>query len=98
MPPACISWDIQRVFPLQGRRNLGVLGRAFDLLPGSSMLNARCIHRGIVGVTVKLIDDSKAEIINFQPVILPRGETVADDLTVWQEELLDAFHAIPQDA
>lgn len=59
------------------------------------MANASCIHRGIVGVTVKMLSATKAEIINFEPVIMARGETVPDDLVPWEEELLEAFHAQP---
>lgn len=59
------------------------------------MANASCIHRGIVGVTVRMLSATKAEIINFVPVIMARGETVPDDLAPWHDELLEAFHAQP---
>ena len=95
VPPAAISWDLQRVFPIEGKRDLGLMGRAFDLLPGGTMANASCIHRGIVGVTVKILSATKVEIVNFEPVIMTRGETVPDDLVPWQEELLEAFQAQP---
>jgi hypothetical protein len=95
VPTAAISWDLQRVFAVPGKRNLGIMGCAFDLLPGGTMLNATCIHRGVVGVTVKIISATKAEIINSEPVIMTRGETTPDDLVPWHDELLDAFHAQP---
>ena len=59
------------------------------------MLNATCIHRGVIGVTVKMLSATKAEIINSEPVIMTRGETTPDDLVPWQEELLEAFQAQP---
>ena len=59
------------------------------------MLNASCIHRGVVGVTVRIISTTKAEIINSEPVIMARGDTLPADLAPWQEELLEAFHAQP---
>jgi hypothetical protein len=95
VPPAAISWDLRRVFAVPGQRNLGIMGRAFDLLPGGTMLNATCIHRGVIGVTVKMLSATKAEIINSEPVIMTRGETTPDDLVPWQEELLEAFQAQP---
>jgi len=93
VPFAAIAWDLERVFPIEGKRNLGLMGRAFDLLPGGTMVNAHCIHRGIVGVTVRMLSSTKAEIINFEPVIMARGETVPADLEPWHDELLEAFHA-----
>jgi hypothetical protein len=95
VPTAVIAWDIERVFPFQGKRNLGIMGRAFDLLPGGTMFSAACIQRGIVGVTVKMISSTKAEIINFEPVIMARADTDPRDLEEWQEELLEGFHAQP---
>jgi len=95
VPTAAISWDLERVFPLKGRRRLGIMGRAFDLLPGGTMFSAACIHRGIVGVTVKIISSTKAEIVNFEPIIIARADTTAEDLEPWQDELLEAFHAQP---
>jgi hypothetical protein len=95
VPTAVIAWDIERVFPLEGKRNLGIMGRAFDLLPGGTMFSAACIQRGIVGVTVKMISSTKAEIINFEPVIMARADTDPRDLEEWQEELLEGFHAQP---
>ena len=59
------------------------------------MLNATCIHRGVVGVTVKMLSATKVEIMNFEPVIMTRGETTPDDLAPWQEDLLEAFQAQP---
>jgi hypothetical protein len=59
------------------------------------MFSASCILRGIVGVTVKMITNAKAEIINFEPVILARCDTDPKDLEQWREELLEAFHAQP---
>ena len=95
MPTAAISWDLQRVFPLEGNPELGIMGRAFDLLPGGTMFSAPCILRGIVGITVAILSDTKAEIINFEPVIMARGDTAPSDLSPWREELLEAFHAQP---
>ena len=95
MPTAAFSWSIQRVFAVQGKRGLGIMGRAFDLLPGGTMLNAPCIHRGVVGVTVKIISATKVEIINPEPVIMARGDTLPDDLAPWREELLEAFQGQP---
>ena len=95
MPTAAFSWSVQRVFAVPGKRNLGIMGRAFDLLPGGTMINASCIHRGVVGVTVKIISATKAEIINSEPVIMTRGDTLPDDLVPWQEELLEAFQGQP---
>ena len=95
VPTAAISWDLQRVFPIEGKRDLGIMGRAFDLLPGGTMFSASCIQRGIVGVTVKMISSTKAEIINFEPVIMARGDTEPKDLEEWHDELLEAFHAQP---
>ena len=95
MPTAAFSWSIQRVFTVPGKRGLGIMGRAFDLLPGGTMLNAPCIHRGVVGVTVKMLSATKDEIINSDPVIMTRGDTLLDDLAPWQEELLEAFQAQP---
>jgi hypothetical protein len=93
MPTVAISWDLQRVFPIEGKRGLGIMGRAFDLLPGGTMFSASCIQRGIVGVTVKMISSTKAEIINFEPVIMAREDTDPKDLEEWHDELLEAFHA-----
>ena len=59
------------------------------------MLNASCIHRGVVGVTVKILSTTRAEIINPEPVIMARGDTLPDDLAPWQEELLEAFQGQP---
>jgi hypothetical protein len=42
-----------------------------------------------------LITDTKAEIINFEPVIMARADTDPKDLEEWHEELLEAFHAQP---
>jgi hypothetical protein len=95
VPTAAFSWSIQRVFAVPGKRGLGILGRAFDLLPGGTMLNAHCIHRGVVGVTVKIISTTRAEIVNSEPVIMTRGDTLPDDLVPWQEELLKAFQGQP---
>ena len=95
MPRALISWDLERLFPMEGKKNLGIMGRAFDLLPGGTMFSASCIQRGIVGVTVKMISATRAEIINFEPVILPRCDTEAGELAEWEDELLEAFHALP---
>lgn len=95
MPTAAFSWSIQRVFTVPGKRGLGIMGRAFDLLPGGTMLNAPCIHRGVVGVTVKILSTTRAEIINPEPVIMARGDTLPDDLAPWQEELLEAFQGQP---
>jgi hypothetical protein len=93
VPTAAISWDLEQVFPLKGRRHLGIMGRAFDLLPGGTMFSAACIHRGIVGVMVKMISSTKAEIVNFAPIIIARADTTAEDLEPWHNELLEAFHA-----
>lgn len=95
VPTAAISWDLQRVFPLEGKRGLGIMGRAFDLLPGGTMFSAPCIHRGIVGVTVKMVSSTKAEIVNFEPVIIARADTEPNDLAPWHDELLEAYHAQP---
>lgn len=57
------------------------------------MFSASCILRGIVGVTVKMISSTKAEIVNFEPVIMAREDTNPTDLEQWREELLEAFHA-----
>jgi hypothetical protein len=59
------------------------------------MFSAPCILRGIVGVTVKMVTSTKAEIINFEPVIMARCDTDPKDLEQWREELLEAFHAQP---
>jgi hypothetical protein len=93
VPTAAISWDVERVFPIKDKRGLGLIGRAFDLLPGGTMFSASCILRGIVGVTVKMISGTKAEIVNFEPVIMARGDTDSKDLEEWHAELLEAFHA-----
>lgn len=93
VPTAAISWDVQRVFPVQGKSNLGIMGRSFDLLPGGTMHNASCICRGVVGVTVEIVSDTKAKIINLEPVIMARDDTLPDDLVPWQEELLEAFQS-----
>jgi hypothetical protein len=93
VPTAAISWDHQRIFPIEDRRGLAVMGRAFDLLPGGTMFSASCILRGIVGVTVKMISNTKAEIVNFEPVVMARGDTDPNDLEEWHAELLEAFHA-----
>ncbi len=69
------------------------MGRAFDLLPGGTMFSASCILRGIVGVTVKMISNTKPEIVNFEPVVMARGDTDPKDLEEWHAELLEAFHA-----
>ena len=95
MPTAAFSWSIQRVFAVPGKRSLGIMGRAFDLLPGGTMLNAPCIHRGVVGVTVEILSTTRAEIINSEPVIMTRGDTLPDDLVPWKEELLEAFQGQP---
>jgi hypothetical protein len=71
------------------------MGRAFDLLPGGTMINAPCIHRGVVGVTVKMVSATKAQIINSEPVIMAREDTSPKDLVPWQEELLESFQAQP---
>ena len=83
------------MFAVPGRSDVGIMGRAFDLLPGGTMLNAPCIHRGVVGVTVKMLSATKDEIINSDPVIMTHGDTLLDDLAPWQEELLEAFQAQP---
>ena len=93
MPTAAFSWDLERVFPFEGRPGLGIMGRAFDLLPGGTMFSAPCIHRGIVGITVKMITSTKAEVVNFEPIIIARGDTRPDDLAPWHDELLNAYHA-----
>ena len=95
MPTAAFSWSIQRVFTVPGKRGLGIMGRAFDLLPGGTMLNAPCIHRGVVGMTVKILSTTRAEIINSEPVIMARGDTLPADLVPWQEELIEAFQGQP---
>jgi hypothetical protein len=95
VPTAAFSWSVQRVFAVPSKRGIGIMGRAFDLLPGGTMLNAPCIHRGVVGVRVKMVSATNAEIINSEPVIMTRGDTLLDDLVPWQEELLEAFHAQP---
>jgi hypothetical protein len=42
-----------------------------------------------------MISSTKAEIINFEPVIMARADTDPRDLEEWQEELLEGFHAQP---
>jgi hypothetical protein len=42
-----------------------------------------------------MVSATNAEIINSEPVIMTRGDTLLDDLVPWQEELLEAFHAQP---
>jgi hypothetical protein len=59
------------------------------------MFSAPCILRGIVGVTVKMVTSTKAEIINFEPVIMAREDTDPKDLEQWREELLEAFNTQP---
>jgi hypothetical protein len=59
------------------------------------MLNAPCIHRGVVGVTVKMLSATKAEIVNSEPVIMTRENTSPEDLVPWQEELLQSFQLQP---
>jgi hypothetical protein len=59
------------------------------------MFSAPCILRGIVGVTVKIVSSTKAEIINFEPVIMAWEDTDPKDLEQWREELLEAFHTQP---
>jgi hypothetical protein len=95
VPSAVIAWDFERVFLLEGKRGLGIMGRAFDLLPGGTMFSASCILRGIVGVTVKMISSSKAEVVNFEPVIIAREDTDPKDFEEWHAELLEAFHTQP---
>ena len=95
MPTAAFSWDVQRVFAVPWRSDVGIRGRAFDLLPGGTMLNAPCIHRGVVGVTVKMLSATKAEIVNSEPVIMTRENTSPEDLVPWQEELLQSFQLQP---
>jgi len=56
------------------------------------MFSASCILRGIVGVTVKIISSSKAEVVNFEPVVIAREDTDPKDLEEWHAELLEAFH------
>jgi hypothetical protein len=46
---------------------------------------------GITG----MIGDTKAEIVNCEPVIMAREDTDPKDLEEWREELLEAFHAQP---
>jgi hypothetical protein len=96
MPTACISWDLQRVFAIE-TGDASIMGRAFDLLPGGTMFSASCIQRGIVGVKVKMLSATRAEIIDFHPVIIPRSDTKADELEHWRDELLESFHALPSD-
>lgn len=79
------------MFPVPGGSDVRIMGRAFDLLPGGTMLNAPCIHRGVVGVTVKMLSATKAEIVNFEPVIMTRENTSPEDLVPWTEELLQSF-------
>ena len=95
MPTAAISWDVQRVYPVQGKSNLGIMGRSFDLLPGGTMHNAPCICRGVVGVTVEIVSATMAKIIDTEPVIMVRDNTLPEDLAPWQDELLEAFQAQP---
>lgn len=95
MPTAAFSWDVQRVFTVPGREDIGIMGRAFDLLPGGTMFSASCIHRGVVGVTVERISDTKAKIINYEPVIMTRENTSPEDLEPWAEELLQSFQLQP---
>lgn len=95
MPTAAFSWDVQRVFAVPGRSDVGIMGRAFDLLPGGTMINAPCIHRGVVGVTVKMLSATKAEIVNSEPVIMTRENTSPEDLVPWQQELLQSFQLQP---
>ncbi len=59
------------------------------------MLNAPCIHRGVVGVTVKMLSTTKDEIVNFEPVIMTRENTSPEDLEPWAEELLQSFQLQP---
>jgi hypothetical protein len=59
------------------------------------MINAPCIHRGVVGVTVKMLSATKAEIVNSEPVIMTRENTSPEDLVPWQEELLQSFQLQP---
>jgi hypothetical protein len=59
------------------------------------MFSAPCILRGIVGVTVKIVSGTKAEIINFEQVIMAREDTDPKDLEEWHAELLEAFHSQP---
>jgi hypothetical protein len=79
------------VFAVPGRSDVGIMGRAFDLLPGGSMFSASCIHRGVVGVTVKILSDTRVQIINYEPVIMTRESTSPEDLAPWTEELLQSF-------
>jgi len=95
VPTAAFSWDIQRVFTVPGREDIGIMGRAFDLLPGGTMFSASCIHRGIVGVTVKMLSDTKVEVINYEPVIMTRESTSPEDLAPWTEDLLRSFQLQP---
>jgi len=95
VPTAALSWDIQRVFTVPGREDIGIMGRAFDLLPGGTMFSAPCIHRGVVGVTVKMLSDTNAEIVNNEPVIMTRENTSPEDLAPWMEELLRSFQLQP---
>ncbi len=83
------------MFAVPGRSDVGIMGRAFDLLPGGTMINAPCIHRGVVGVTVKMLSATKAEIVNSEPVIMTRENTSPEDLVPWQEELLQSFQLQP---
>jgi hypothetical protein len=59
------------------------------------MFSASCILRGIVGVPVKVISSSKAEVVNFEPVVIAREDTDPKDLEEWHAELLEAFHTQP---
>jgi hypothetical protein len=59
------------------------------------MINAPCIHRGVVGVTVKMLSATKAEIVNSEPVIMTRENTSPEDLVPWQQELLQSFQLQP---
>jgi hypothetical protein len=95
VPTAAISWDIQRVFVVPGRKGIGIMGRAFDLLPGGTMFSASCIYRGIIGVRVKMLSDTKAQVINYEPVIMTRENTSPEDLEPWAEELLLSFELQP---
>ena len=83
------------MFAVPGRSDVGIMGRAFDLLPGGTMINAPCIHRGVVGVTVKMLSATKAEIVNSEPVIMTRENTSPEDLVPWQQELLQSFQLQP---
>lgn len=90
MAETAMAWGDLNLYELPDGGHLW--GREVQVLPSGSMLGARGVIHGLVGITAEPVDGSRCQVWPSSPLLIygVRGST-PDQLRPYQDELAEAF-------